>query len=128
MDVLRKHRVQLSQQEIAYTETLVHSISGWNTDGGLIHASKRGRIFSHAEVLDALKTGRVIEVNSFGRVLVRSAKGICVVASIRDRRVITIWFNRPSDKHKTLDLAAYTWKIDAAAYVKSLGGQNDKTN
>ena len=119
----RKHRDQMSHAEIDFVESTIHAMDNWTVESGLIHASRRGygrTNFGRDEVADALKTGQVIEVNSCGRVLMRSAKGICVVASVSNHLVITVWFNRPNDKHKTLRREEYQWKVNVIEYVTGL--------
>ena len=116
----RKHRLQMSQEEIDFVEYVLYAMSGWVIESALIHAAKKGRKFTQAEVLQAIKTGRVIEVNSYGRVLIRSAKGVCVVVSLCDRLAITVWFNAPHDNHKTLKRNEYTWDVNVISYIKNL--------
>ena len=119
----RKHRSQMSYEEISFVETLIHSMQGWTIESALIHASKKGRTFTREQVIEALQRGQVIEVNSFGRVLMRSNKGTCVVASLRGALAITVWFNRPNDNHKTLRREEYQWRVNVIEYLKSQVGR-----
>lgn len=116
----RKHRSQMTTEEIDVLEYLLFAMSGWIIESALIHAKNKGRKITHEEVEDAIKTGEVIEINTLGRVLVRSKKGICVVVDLRHRVVITVWWNHPNDTHKRLNLAQYTWNIDVIAYLHRL--------
>lgn len=118
--LLRKHRQQMSYAEIDYVEQLVHQLSGWSLNSGLIHAQRNGRTFTHEQVMNALKTGQVIEVNSNGRVLMRDSKGTCAVVSVRDLYLATVWFNHPRDTHKTLKRGEYTWRINVIDYIRGL--------
>lgn len=114
----RKHRTQMSASEITSVESLVHSVKGWRIGSCLVHASKRGRTITRDEVLDALTTGEVIEVNDAERVLMRSAKGICVVVNVKAKFTFTVWVNDPSDNHKTLNRSEYQWRVNVANYLR----------
>lgn len=119
-DKKRKHRMQMSYDEIATVEKIIHSVPRWKRGTIDFHLQKQGRTFTGAEVLEALQRGQVIEVNSLNRVLFRSRKGICVVASIPDFKVVTVWRNNPGDNHKTLKRGEYTWRVNAAEYIEGL--------
>lgn len=122
----RKHRDQMTSDEVDFIEYLLYAMSGWVVDSALIHASRRDRdrpdvrVVTREEVLRAIKTGRVIELNSLGRVLIRDTRGVVVVVSLRDRVVITTWKCKPGDNHRTLDRSLYKWKVNAIAYIKGL--------
>lgn len=116
----RKHRSQMSQEEIDFVEYLLSAMAGWRIEPALIHASKSGRRFTKDEVLHAIKTGDVIEVKSDARVLIRSKRGVCVVVSLCDRVCITVWYNDPKDTHITLKRGEYTWRVNVIDYVKTL--------
>lgn len=122
----RKHRDQMTDEEIDFLEYLLSAMSGWITEFALLHASKRDldrpgvRNVTHEEILKTIKTGRVIELNSLARVLIRDTKGVVAVVSLCDRKVITTWRCNPKDTHKTLDRSIYKWKVDAIAYIKGL--------
>jgi hypothetical protein len=122
----RKHRDQMTDEEIDFLEYLLSAMSGWITEFALIHASKRDpdrpsvRNVTHVEILKAIKTGSVIELNSLARVLIRDKSGVIAVVSLCDRKVITMWRCNPRDTHKTLDRSLYKWKVNAIEYVKSL--------
>jgi hypothetical protein len=117
---LRKHRQQMSQAEIATAEAIVHNLSGWDASG--IHARRemRNDRLTDNAVLDALTSGQIIEVNSFGRVVMRSSKGAVVVAELPNKYVVTAWYNDPRDNHSTLRLNEYTWRVDAADYLRRI--------
>lgn len=126
--MLRKHRDQMSDTEIEFVEYLLYAMSGWETDGALRHAARRGREdgrrdtrqVTRTEILRAIQTGRIIEVNSFARVLIRDAKGVVVCVSLPDRVVITTWKCDVNDTHKTLDRSIYRWKVDVVDYIRGL--------
>ena len=117
---LRKHRKQMTAAEIEYTESLVHSLNGWRTGPGLGHAAKRRRTFSHQQVIEALRTGWVVEVNSLGRVLMRDTTGLCVVISIKDRVAFTVYANAPNDHHENQSMGMYKFNVDVISYLRSL--------
>ena len=119
-----KHRKQMSPTEILFTETLVHAIDGWDftNDHMLTRMAQKG--VSKKDAAITLKWGEVIRVQDDGRVLLRLMtglrKGVCVVASLRDKRLVTAWYNHPKDNHKTLDMSEYTWRVDVVAYLRGL--------
>lgn len=122
----RKHRDQMTDEEIDFLEYLASAMSGWITEFAVLHAAKRDldrpgtRNVTPAEMLKAIKTGKVIELNSLARLLIRHASGVVVVVSLCDRKVVTAWRCHPKDTHKTLDRSIYNWRVDAIAYVKGL--------
>lgn len=120
-DPLRKHREQLTQKEVEFIEGTVHAIDEWKfSPNGHFAQRLTEKKLTKDDVLAALWNGRVIEITDAGTVLMRSAAGACVVADIKQQFLITCWYNRPNDRHRTLDLAEYAWQVDAVAFVKSL--------
>lgn len=81
-----------------------------------------------AEILNAIKWGIVIEVhNDAGelRALVRHAFGrpkvaVCIVVSLETGHVCTVWKNRGSDNHKTLDRTLYTWRTNVIQLIEGI--------
>jgi hypothetical protein len=122
---LRKHRQQMTPQEIAHAETLVHGLSGWDASSTHARREMRNDRLTDTAILEALTSGQIIEVNSFGRVVMRSSKGAVVVAELPTKRVVTAWFNDPRDNHSTLRINEYQWRVDAASYVR---GQCENLN
>lgn len=116
----RKHRSQMTREEIDVLEYLLFAMNGWIIESAVNHATNKGRAVTREDVEDAIKTGEVIEINTLGRVLIRSKKGFCVVASLRDRIVITVWWNHPNDTHKRLKKDNYVWDVDVLNYLQSL--------
>jgi hypothetical protein len=118
----------MSDEEIDFVEYLLYAMSGWETVHALTHAAKRAREdgrhetrqVTHAEILRCIKTGRCIEVNSFGRILIRDKHGICVVVSLCDRHAVTTWKCDVKDTHQTLDRSIYKWKVNVIEYIKGL--------
>lgn len=127
MEKLRKHRVEMTPEEIAYAETVVHSISFDQVNTNLDHFNRERHNdwISLTDVRNTLKYGDIIEVNSFGRCVVRlmkgMAKGTCVVIDVRDKKLVTAWRNNPRDNHETLRLSEYGWNVNVVEY---LGGLN----
>lgn len=120
----RIHYTQMSKQEIEYTESLIHSVTEWNF--AVDHAMDRmaGKGIKKGDVLNALRYGSVIEVNDKGRVVMRLMKGMmkgtCAVVSVRDRVLVTCWFNKGRDNHSTLDKSEYTWRVNVIEYLRGL--------
>ena len=115
---LRKHRKQMTSAEIEYTETLVHGITDWRSDVCRGHLIRRGRNFTHEQMVNACRTGRVIEVNSLGRILMRDDLGMCVVISVKDRVIFTAYANYPNDNHEGQSMDIYTFRVDVISYRK----------
>ena len=58
------------------------------------------------------ENGRLIELNhdpDGGRhkVLLRTDDGHCAVFGLGTKQIVTMWYNEPSDTHKTLDASRY---------------------
>lgn len=87
------------------------------------------RPLSKSEVVEAIKEGRVIEINDGNgkdcRLLVRKG-GVCAVLSLGTKTVVTCWWNDPKDSHKSLDLSAYHRPVKSEAsrrYLHKLIGR-----
>ena len=119
-----KHRKQMSAEEIQYAETLVHSIDGWGLTNDHLLARMAQKGVSKKDVAITAKWGEVIEVKSNGRIVLRlmngMRQGVVVVLSLSDRMVVTAWYNKPQDAHNTLDLSAYTWRVNVIEYLRSI--------
>lgn len=116
LDNKRKHRKQMSPDEIAVVEKLVRSQTRWTLGP---HARDRmvAKGVDEARMLDVLKTGYVIEVNRNNDLCVVFRKdfntyAICVVVSLATRWVVTVWKNGAKDKHYTLDRNKYQWAVN----------------
>jgi hypothetical protein len=122
--VERKHRSQMSAEEILFAETLVHSITEWNFAVDHIMDRMAEKKIKKQDAVNTLRYGDVIEVNDKGRVVMRLMKGMmkgtCVVASIHDRVLVTAWFNKGSDNHSTLNKSEYTWKVNVIEYLRRI--------
>jgi hypothetical protein len=120
----RKHRIEMSKSEISFAETFIHSITEWNfaTDHAMERMEEKG--VAKLDVINTLKYGEVVEVNSYGRVVLRlilKGKGACiVVVGLRDRALVTTWFNKAVDNHKTLRVSDYGWKVNTTEYLRSI--------
>jgi hypothetical protein len=122
--VNRIHRKQMTAEQIVFTEALVHNMSEWNFAVDHVMQRMLEKKVTKDAAVNTLKYGEVIEVNDNGRVVMRLMKGMragtVVVVSIRDRVLVTAWYNSPKDNHKTLNLSEYTWKLDVIGYLKGL--------
>jgi hypothetical protein len=122
--VNRIHRKQMTAEQIVFTEALVHNMSEWNFAVDHVMQRMLEKKVTKDAAVNTLKYGEVIEVNDNGRVVMRLMKGLragtVVVVSIRDRVLVTAWYNSPKDNHKTLNLSEYTWKLDVIGYLKGL--------
>ena len=124
----RKHRSQMSPAEINFTEKLVHGITEWNFAVDHILDRMAQKHITKQDVLDTLKHGEVVEVNSRGRVVLRlrvkynatMKRGTCVVVSIANKVLVTAWFNNERDHHDTLDRSEYNWNVNVIEYLRSI--------
>jgi hypothetical protein len=114
----------MTAEQIVFTEALVHNMSEWNFAVDHVMQRMLEKKVTKDAAVNTLKYGEVIEVNDNGRVVMRLMKGLragtVVVVSIRDRVLVTAWYNSPKDNHKTLNLSEYTWKLDVIGYLKGL--------
>lgn len=118
---LRKHRSQMRDDEIQSIESAVHAVrsDAWQM---IHHASERekGKSVERLRILETLRSGRVIEVNSNAYPDVRAlfrrefgTRAVCVVVSLVTLRVVTVWANAASDEHDCMREAFYRWEVDA---------------
>lgn len=120
---LRKHRVQMSPDEISFVESFVHAmrpvVNPRNTHF-VEEMQNDGLVLD--DVLHTLKFGSVIEVNDFGSCLLRMLQGqksgVCAVVNILNGQLVTAWKNDPKDNHKTLRLTEYRWDVNVAELLK----------
>lgn len=119
-----KHRKQMTADEIEYVETLVHAIPAWDFTREHMVERMAQKGVSAKDAAITLKWGAVIRVQDDGRVLLRlmngMRKGVCVVASLKDRTLVTAWYNKPTDQHATLDMSEYTLKVNVITYLRSI--------
>jgi hypothetical protein len=117
-DTRRKHRFQMSDQEIARIERHVHAIPSWsNVEHALHRMVEKG--VTPEQVLRTLECGYVVEVhNNIAddiRCVFRRNSGwnsICVCVSLTKKYVVTVWKNKVDDNHSTLNPRKYQWKAD----------------
>lgn len=117
----RKHRTQMSSEEIVFTETLIHNLNGVIDDEHVRDRMKQKKV-TEADIVNTLKWGNVIEVNSLSRVVMRlntgKRKGVVVVIDPSTQAIVTVWYNSPKDRHDTLDKSLYTWKVNLIEFLK----------
>jgi hypothetical protein len=113
----RKHRSQMSPEEIELVEHIVHAQPNWIGNGP--HADKRMRDkeVMGSEIFDVLKTGKVVEVNYTHDLCVVFRKDYadhasCVVVNLPTRWIVTTWHNNTNDQHRSLDMSQYVWKAN----------------
>lgn len=117
--VMKKHRQQMKAAEIATLEVAVRTYAN-PTFAQHAYDRMAEKHVTAREIELALKYGEVIEVhNEAGtlRSVVRFPYGkpkvaVCVVLDFDTNAVVTTWKNAGSDNHKTLNLLAYSWKVD----------------
>jgi hypothetical protein len=119
----RKHRKQMSKQEVAAVESLVKSITSWVSKSHYAVRS-RERNVTRLEVYQAIAFGQCVEAKDDNRVVMRHHTGVCVVVEIPTHTVVTVWYNDPQDQHWTLDLSQYRWVINLIEWSKQHDGRN----
>ena len=114
----------MSPAEITFAETLVHNMCEWNLATDHVVGRMKQKGIKKDAIVNTLKYGDVIEVADNGRVTLRLMKGMangtCVVVSLRDKVVVTCWYNNPKDRHATLDLSDYTMTADVVTFLRSI--------
>jgi predicted metalloenzyme YecM len=128
--MLAKHRQQMSPAEITAAEQLVHSIDGWDFTDDHVVLRMGQKAVSKKDAAVTLKCGEVIAVQNNGRILMRLMRrpapfattkvGTCVVVHIASRKLVTAWYNKPTDNHATLDLSQYAWQVNVIEYLRSI--------
>ena len=123
----RKHYTQFEGDELAFVTGFVRGRILPRTWSATDHFYDRAadRNFTFADARAALRFGRVIEIhNDRGewRVLVRSHLGTCVVLSLENFKIVTVYDNDPEDNHDTLNRSAYRngESVDVVAVIKNL--------
>ena len=116
----RKHRKQMSREEVVAVEALVKSIPSWHSQPYYVTRG-RERNISRLSVYTAIAFGEVVEAKDDDRVLMRHHSGVCVVVDVKTRTVVTVWFNDPQDQHWTLDLSQYRWNQNLVEWSKQYG-------
>jgi hypothetical protein len=121
---MRKHRLQMKAEEITALETFVHeNVQPMLGNHAADRMSEKGVTVD--EIAKAVKFGQVVEIHNEAtelRVLMRLAYGkpkvaVCVVVGLESKAAVTTWKNNAQDNHKSLDLGAYQWKVDARQLI-----------
>jgi len=122
---MRKHRNEMTESEINAVEAHVHGLTP--VIGG--HTPERmaeKRVAVH-EAVNCVRYGKVIEVHN-ERISLRAVmrhncgrEAVCAVVEIESGNIITVWKNRATDNHATLNMAAYGWKANMASMIAGMG-------
>jgi hypothetical protein len=122
----RKHNHQMNQEEKAFVVGYTRKHVAPNVNAARQHFYDRAteRSFSFNEAKSVLVSGTVIEVHNNAasevRALFRNKEGVCVVVSLTDWTIVTVYYNAPDDTHQTLDYNAYRWSVNLVDVIKSL--------
>jgi hypothetical protein len=122
----RKHIHQMTNDEKAFVHGFLRKYIAPRVSSARQHFYDRAseRSFSIEEAKAVIATGLVIEIHDNAkpeiRALIRNHAGVCVVVSLTDWTIVTVYYNAPDDTHQTLDYNAYRWSINAVDLVKSL--------
>lgn len=108
----RKHRRQMTADEIRVAETAIKGVGVWQVSRHAILRMQERH--GHHLVCEIIAEGEVIEVRPDSRAVMRAPNGDCLALSYKDKYVLAYWWNAPSDQHDTLNLEAYRWKGSVA--------------
>lgn len=125
---MKRHRFQMTAEETQAIESHVRSL---NVREMVSHASERcaQKGVKAEDAVRALTCGQAIEIHNEVpgdvRVVMRwtptgNQNSACVVVSLVQRRIITVWPNRWNDNHSTLDRSQYKWLQPAAVTLEAL--------
>jgi hypothetical protein len=118
--VMKKHRQQMKAAEIATVESAVRTYAN-PTFAQHAYDRMAEKHVTAREIELTLKYGEVIEVhNETGTLRFSYGKpkvAVCVVLDFETNAVVTTWKNAGSDNHKTLNLLAYSWKVDVTKLI-----------
>jgi hypothetical protein len=122
----RKHRAQMTPEEIDSVEVLVHSqpSSSWNFGGSHSEERMRAKGVTREQALETLRVGYLVEVNENKDLCVvfRNDTGkssVCVVVALRTRWFVTTWRNGKRDLHTTLDTSKYQWNVNMQSVMEA---------
>lgn len=124
----RKHISQMSKEEeyFLWKKLFGVNVEQWNITGHLLkRLDERGGNFE--DILSVIFNGTIIEyhsINNNNRILVRGKRSfngsvICAVFEPETRNVITLYWNRFNDNHKTIDMQLYIADLDIVNSWKS---------
>lgn len=121
----RKHYSQFSNNEEKTLKKLISEKEYILTDYSIMR--KTHRVILNREIRDTLKDYKIIEYHyKFGdnRVLIRSNKSynhynICLVLSLNEGKIITVYDNYDNDKHYTLNITNYNGNLDIRRIIKN---------
>ena len=116
---LRRHATQMTPAELTALTSIVRL---FRADSYALaphareQAARKG--ISESAIREALQHGIPVELNKDEanrvNVLLRHESGTCVVVGLTTRRIVTTYFNSPTDQHRTLDKSLNTWAVNAA--------------
>lgn len=121
----RKHVLQMSDLERDCVNAFIH-VNVHRVTARCAHYEDKAkeRSFTKSQALEAVKSGYVIEVHNNKapdiRAVVRDKEGTCVVVSLKQWSVVTVYYNAPDDHHETLDFSKYRWEQDLTALIRGL--------
>jgi hypothetical protein len=114
---MRKHFTQMSQDEIKFLLAQVRSRSLTFHQHAFDRMKQKN--IREPQILASLSYGSIVEAHNDAageiRVLVRGkvlGDFVCSVVSLTKNQVITTYWNKAGDHHKTLDKSAYQWDTD----------------
>lgn len=114
---MRKHYTQMTQTEIRHLINQVRSRSLKFHPHAMQRMSQKQ--IGEVQILASITYCSIVEAHNDSpgeiRVLVRGkVRGdfVCTVVSLTKNEIVTCYWNKAGDHHKTLDKSLYTWETD----------------
>jgi len=116
---VKKHITQMTEHEKQFLWEKIKKVKKWSVSYHL-RERMRERGGSKNLIMELIKTGTLIEYhqrNGKSRVLIRGSRiykrdVLCAVFQFERNTIITLYWNRHDDHHKTLKEEAYNENID----------------
>ena len=133
----RKHRQHMNSAEVRALKEAIRGLDPTKLYSFNWYIKKRmkQRGISRKDINRTIKEGHIIEAHNEKRddirILLRheTKRGlaVCLVVSLKDHCIITVYINESSDNHPTLNWSEYQWNVDLVEEVmrfNAKGSQN----
>ena len=125
---VRKHYSQMNKDESLFLFQEALKVHNWELDGHIKKKMNERGMIHKEEVVDILRFGELIEFhlrNGKSRILVRGSRTYynfvpCAVFELKTGKIITLYWNKEDDNHRTIDMSRYNAELDVLdTYRKS---------
>ena len=130
---IRKHVSQMTEVEVGFLKSELEKIPNWRTS---LYTEKRLRERGgHERIpMETISCGEIIEFHrkdNDNRVLIRGTKRYhkdvpCIVYSINTGDVVTVYWNRWNDDHRTINMSRYDEALDVFGYFPNANAFQQK--